>query len=156
MPDPDPLISAPARFVPRAAVSFGTDGAAATAVDDSHPLPIASGAPSTATASIANATALSAAVDLGAQRLHRIVLPAAWTAGAISFQSSFDGSSWADLYDANGEVTLAAAVVAASRAIVVDAAAFLGIRYLKVRSGTTAAPVNQAAQRDLTLVTVAR
>ncbi len=156
MPDSDSFVSAPGRFVPRAAVSFGTDGTAATAVDDAHPLPIASGAPSSATASIANTTALSAAVDLGAQRLHRIALPAGWTAAAISFQSSFDGSSWADLYDANGEVTLAAAVVAANRAIVVDPAPFLGIRYLKIRSGTAATPVNQAAQRDLTLVTVAR
>lgn len=156
MPDTDPLVISPAHFVPRAAVSYGAEGIAATAVDEGHPLPVASGAPALAAVSIAAATALSPAVDLAGQRLHRIALPAAWTAAAITFQSSFDGTTWNDLYDGNGEVTLASANVAAGRAIVVDPAVFLGVRFLKVRSGTSASPVAQAAQRDCTLVTVAR
>jgi hypothetical protein len=109
-----------------------------------------------ATASIASGAALTGAIDLADQRLHRIALPAGWTAAAITFQASANGTTFNDLYDANGEVTLPTAIVGASRAIVVDPAAFLGIRYLKIRSGTSAAPVNQAAQRDLTLVTVSR
>lgn len=105
---------------------------------------------------IANGAALSAAVDLGADRAHRIVLPAAWTAAALTFQASSDGVGFADLYDRDGEVILPAAVVAANRTVVLDQAAFYGIRYLKVRSGTSAAPVNQAAARNLLLVTVPR
>lgn len=182
----DPPVAAPGGFVPQHAVAFGAAGATATGVDAAHPLPITcvagcsgssgvtatidqssdgasnlvavrSAPPATAaTASIASGAALTGAVDLGAQRLHRIVIPAAWTAAAISFQSSADGTTFADLYDVNGEVVLPVASVGASRAVIVDPAAFLGIRYLKLRSGTGASPVNQAAQRDLTLVTVAR
>lgn len=160
-------VAAPAGFAPQHAVAFGAEGAAATAVDASHPLPVIlsggefgvsveSAAPGTATAAIASGTSLTPAIDLDRQRLHRIVLPAGWTAAAITFQSSVNGTSWADLYDRDGEVALAGTVVGAGRAVVVDAAAFLGIRYLKVRSGTSAAPVTQAAQRDLILATVAR
>lgn len=37
----DPTVSAPGGFVPRVALSFGTADAAASAVDDLHPLPVA-------------------------------------------------------------------------------------------------------------------
>jgi hypothetical protein len=36
-----PLVDAPGGFVPRSALSFGASGAAAVAVDDEHPLPVA-------------------------------------------------------------------------------------------------------------------
>lgn len=160
-------VAAPAGFAPQQAIAFGAEGAVATGVDAGHPLPVIlsggefgvsveSAAPSTSATSIAAAASLSGAIDLDRQRLHRVLLPAGWTSAAITFQSSVNGTTWSDLYDRDGEVTLAATVVGAGRAIVVDAAAFLGVRYLKIRSGTAAVPVAQAAQRDLTLSTVAR
>jgi len=121
------------------------------------PMPVGSGDPSFLTASIPNGTAITPAIDLGSQRLHRIVIPAAWTAAAISFDVSYDGTNFAPLFNSAGEFSLASAtVVAASRSVLVDLPTFYGIRYLKVRSGLVASPVNQAAQRDLILVTVAR
>lgn len=119
---------------------------------------IRSQAPSTpVTATIANGASLSGAIDLGANRLARIVMPSSWTTAALSFQASYDGTNFADLFNKDGEVSLAATtVVAASRSIAVDPAIFFGARYLKIRSGLTAAAVNQGGARSLILVTVPR
>jgi hypothetical protein len=90
--------------------------------------------------------------------MHRIITPAAWTAAAITFQASPDGVTYYDLWFNDAEYTIASATVAtaAARSIVLDPAVFYGIRYLKLRSGTSAAPVNQGAARTITLATVAR
>lgn len=109
------------------------------------------------TVTIASGGSLTAAIDLGSNRLARIVMPSAWTSAALSFQSSYDGTNFADLFNKDGEVSLAAStVVAASRAIAVDPTVFFGIRYLKIRSGLTGAAVNQGAERSLILATVPR
>lgn len=100
---------------------------------------------------IATDTQLSAAVDLGELRLAAVAVPAGWTAAGITFQASFDGQTWFDLYDSAGAVTLPQAAVAAGRLVVVDPAVFFGIRYLKLRS---TAP--QAANRDIILSTTPR
>lgn len=130
----------------------GIDGGKPVAVEPRSPAPAA-----TATATIASGASLSGAIDLASERLHRINIPAAgWTAAGITFQASSDGTNYYDLYDTYGEVALASTSVAASRSVIVDQGTFLGIRYLKIRSGTGAAAVTQAALRSLDLVTVAR
>lgn len=103
------------------------------------------------TASLDAAASLSDAVNLGGLRLFGIVMPASWTAAALTFQVSFDeGASWSNLYDASGsEVSV---TVAASRAITLDPVIFAAVPMLKVRSGTMAAPVNQTAAAALQLV----
>ncbi len=93
---------------------------------------------------------LTAAIDLGTARLAAILMPAAWDAAQLTFQASADGVAWVDLYDASGNEVVVEA--AADRAIVVPVNDFLGVRHLKVRSGTAGVPVNQAAPRTLTLV----
>lgn len=106
---------------------------------------------------IASGTSLSAALDLGDQRLHRFVVPAAWTAADVTFQSSADGVTFNDIYDAvDGEVKVAAAMMVPGRMIVVSQAIFFGVRHIKIRSGLSAAPVNQAAARTIALRTVSR
>lgn len=120
-------------------------------------VPVISAAPNTpASAVITGGQALSAAVDLADQRLHRIAIPTGFTAAAITFSASATGATYHDLYDTSGEVTIPAGVVAAGRTIVVDPSAFFGVRFLKIRSGTSAAPVVQGADATLTLVTVPR
>lgn len=103
-------------------------------------------------ATIANGESLSGALDLGGQRLLGLFMPAAWTAADLTFQVSQDGATWADLYDETGaEITVDAA---ASRAIVFsNPALFLGVKHLKIRSGTTGAAVAQGAER--VIVTIA-
>lgn len=99
-------------------------------------------------------TSLAAEVDLGVGRvLCAIDMPADWTPANLTFQASTtSGGTFDNLYDQYGtEKNIAAAD---DRYIALDDLAFwLGVRYLKLRSGTAATPVNQAAARTVTLVT---
>jgi hypothetical protein len=102
---------------------------------------------------IANGQSLSPAVDFGDDRLHTILMPAAWTAANLTFQVSADGVSYIDLFTSAGELVITAA---AARALALDQTIFPAFRFLKVRSGTSGVPVAQGAARDLILLTVAR
>lgn len=104
----------------------------------------------TATVTIASGQALSGAIDLLGYNLVGVQMPAAWTAANLTFQGSIDGTNFYDLYDGSAEINLSAA--AASRYLALTPSQFAGVRYLKVRSGTTGTPVNQAADRSLTLI----
>ena len=119
-----------------------------------NPLPVKGRNPSTVAAQIASGQSLTGAIDLADGILARIVMPASWTAANLTFQTSNDGASFNDLHDENGnEVTVTAA---ASRAIRLSPADWVGVRHLKLRSGTSAGAINQAALRSLVLVTVPR
>jgi len=99
---------------------------------------------------IASGTALTDAIN-APNGVACIVMPAAWTAANLTFQVSTDGAAFADLYDATGtEYTVTAA---AGRAILLPLADLLGIRFFRIRSGTAATPVNQAAARSLFVLT---
>jgi len=102
---------------------------------------------------ISSGTSLSPAVDLGPNRTFAVIMPASWTSANLTFQGSADGINYANVYDDTGtEVTVTAA---ASQYIVVSSPAkLLGIRWIKVRSGTNASPVNQGADRVVTIVGV--
>ena len=103
-----------------------------------------------AAAQIASGASLSTAVDLGDLRLVRIATPAAWTAAVLTFQVSYDGATWADLYDESGnEVSYTLVAGKSMRLPITD---WLGVRHVKLRSGTSAAPVNQGAARSFVLV----
>jgi hypothetical protein len=82
-----------------------------------------------------------------------IQMPSAWTAASITFQGSHDGVTFYDLYDDGGNEHSVSA--AASRFIGFEAAAADALRaplQIKLRSGTTGTPVNQAASRTLYLI----
>lgn len=114
---------------------------------------------------IAIDTSLSAALPLGGSNtwgeyqgntLFGIEMPGVWTTANITFQASADGVEYQNVYDQYGtELVITAA---AARFILVSPSTFAGMRYLKVRSGTTGTPVSQAAERVVKLVlgTVAR
>ena len=105
-------------------------------------------------ATIAESGSLSTEVDLGAGRiLCGIDMPADWTAANLTFQASYNtGGTFDNLYDQYGnEKNITAAE---DRYIALDDPAFwLGVRYLKVRSGTAASAVNQGAARTIQLIT---
>lgn len=105
----------------------------------------------TETATIADAASLSAAVDLGKASLVGIVTPSGWTTAAITFQASFDGVTWFNLYNAAG-IEVSVASIAASLWVALDPADFAGVPSLKVRSGTAGTPVNQSGGDAVTLV----
>lgn len=106
--------------------------------------------PTSTMATIGSGQSLSGLVDLQDSRATGIILPAAWTAASVTFQVSADNVTYQNLYDSSG--TEVAVPVAASRAVNLDPAAFLGWRYLKLRSGTSGVAVNQAASRDIWVV----
>ena len=105
----------------------------------------------TLTATIANGQSVSNALNLGGLRLFGIVMPAAWTAANVSFLMSPDnGVTWQPVFDATGvEVS---ATAAAARCILLDPALLPALQWLQIRSGTSGAPTNQGADRNLTLI----
>ncbi len=122
-------------------------------ISASNPVPIGGAQLATATATIASGSSLSSAADLGTGRLVGLVLPAAWTTASITFQGSADGTTYFDLYDDATERAIASSSVVASRFIALPIADWLMVRAIKLRSGSAATPVNQAADRTITLVT---
>jgi hypothetical protein len=106
---------------------------------------------------IANGESLSGAVDLRSYRLAGVIMPAAWTAAALSFQAAESPiGTFGEAVDSAGAplaVTAAASQYIVFVAALQEAAAALGV--IKVRSGTSGAAVNQAATRTLRLVLVA-
>lgn len=109
----------------------------------------------TASVTIASGASLSGAVNLGDKVLVAIIISTDWTAAELSFQASDDqGTTWKDVFDdGNNEIKVASTSVAAARRISLDPSAFAGVDFIKVRSGLTAAAVNQDGDRILTLVT---
>lgn len=102
------------------------------------------------TATIANGTSLSDTVDLGGGTLVAYIMPAGWTAAGITFQAGEVPTLLNDVYTTAGsEVTH---TVAASRFVQVSPVDFVGSRYIKVRSGTSGAAVNQGAERLIQLI----
>lgn len=104
---------------------------------------------------IAAGTALSNGAAIGDHVLVGIQMPAAWTAAAMTFQVSDDaGVTWVNLSDDTGaEVKLAANPTAGARIAILNLSPFVSVTFIKIRSGTGAAPVNQAADAVVGLVT---
>lgn len=100
------------------------------------------------TVTITNGTSISGDINMAGRQPVGVFMPAAWTAAALTFQVSPDGVTYYDLNDlAEAEYDVAAPV--AGEYMQLDPQLFRGARYLRVRSGTSAAAVNQLADRDL-------
>lgn len=101
---------------------------------------------------ISNGQSLSGAIDLERETLVGVQIPAAWTSAGLSFQASPDGVTYGEAKDENGSV-ITVATLAATDFVIFPPSKFLGARFLKIRSGTSGAPVTQGADRVLTLTT---
>jgi len=94
-------------------------------------------------------TSLSAGVQIMGGLPAVIEMPAAWDAANLTFQTSGDGTNYFNVYDEAGtEVTV---IASTSRRIRLEPSQWAGIQYIKVRSGTAGAAVNQSAARTLYL-----
>lgn len=118
---------------------------------------VTSGSPRVLTATIANGASLSDAILVDG-RLAGVIIPGAWTAAAITFSVSPDGATYYDLWS-SAEGTAAEATIAsgniptaATRFLSLTFANWVGIKFVKIRSGTSGSPVNQGAARSLQLV----
>ena len=93
-------------------------------------------------------------LDLGGVRLVGIEMPAAWTTADLTFVSAIGpvtaATVWLPVYDAAG--TELEVMAAAGRIIGLDARDSFPFERLRVRSGSAATAVNQAAARDLVAI----
>jgi len=97
---------------------------------------------------IAAGQSLSAGLDCTAGEIVRLTMPAVWTGANLSFQISSDGAGYNDLVTIDGR-EIVIPVVPGSAVVVAPLSDYLrAVAFLKVRSGTRAFPVIQAAQRD--------
>jgi hypothetical protein len=102
-------------------------------------------------ATILAGQSLSDAVAIGGFKPVALLMPAAWDTALVTFQASYDGVAYGVVVDLdNTEFQLN---VPASRWVSLPAAPFSGARYIKVRSGVSGIPVNQAADRAITIIT---
>jgi hypothetical protein len=103
-----------------------------------------------AAATISAGASLSNAINLGQRVIVALQLPSGWDAAALTFQGSYDGVTFGDIYDDGGtEVTIASGTIVVNRTIVNAGILekLAGVLFLKVRSGTAGVPVNQTADR---------
>lgn len=86
-----------------------------------------------------------------------IAMPSAWTAASITLMTvppltaDPSAATWVDVYERDGteyEITCDA-----GQHVIIPPADLAGIRFLKIRSGTSGTPVAQAATRTITLIT---
>jgi hypothetical protein len=102
------------------------------------------------TATILNGASLSQAVSIPG-RIVGIIMPAVWTAADLSFQGSIDNVTYQELIDPAG-ANLSVVGPAGGEAVANLDLRFEGFPYIKVRSGTAGAPVNQLADRAIQIV----
>lgn len=99
---------------------------------------------------ILSGSAITAEINLANRTLVGIYTPSAWTAANLTIEAgSVAGGTFVSAYSVSGsELTLTAD---ANRFLPVEASNLLGAPFIKIRSGTASTPVNQAADRTLTL-----
>ena len=99
---------------------------------------------------ISSGQSLSALVDLGVYRLVGLSIPATFEPTTLTFQSSYDGTTWMNVYDSTGVEK--SATVAASRRVIIAPSDFYGIRYIKIRGGTSSASTTVSADRIIKII----
>ena len=101
---------------------------------------------------LSGATGLSDIIDLEGYQLFGIQMPATWVTANITFQTSFDGTTFQDAYDDSGlEITLQA-LQGKNISVDINALKLAPWKYVKFRSGTSGTPVDQTATRVLKIV----
>ena len=102
---------------------------------------------------IASGASQSSVIDTEGMTLGAIKMPAAWTAAAITLMGcdTADGTFLPIYKDDGTEYSL---TVAVDTIVAVDGAAMAlaPVRFIKLRSGVAATPVNQGGDRSLVLL----
>jgi len=109
----------------------------------------------TRTATIASGASLSGAVTVDGEAVVAVITPAAWTAAALTFEKSIDGAAFFPVFDVDAELDVVSAVMGTAQArwVVLDPRIYADAKAIRLRSGTSGAPVSQGADRDFTVVT---
>lgn len=145
-------ISAASLPLPTGAATQATLAQVLTALQGTLTTQRAAQATTSSLLTIAANASLSDSVTLMGRSLVRLTIGANWTAADLTVQTSPDGNTWNDLYDEYGAPYLIKA--AASRTVFIAPGPLLAVNYIRLRSGTPAAPVSQTATATLTLASV--
>lgn len=104
------------------------------------------------TTTIASGASESGPVDVEGSIIGAVRLPAAWTAADLTVLASHDGDTYVPVYAQDGtEFTIDAA---ADRWVNLPREATESFHHVKLRSGTAALAVNQAAARTIILALI--
>jgi hypothetical protein len=103
------------------------------------------------TVTVADGQSLSDALSVDKYVVCGFVVDSGWNTAALTFTVSYDGTTYYNMF--NGATELSYAAIAASSWVSVDPAVFMGIPYIKVRSGTAGTPVNQTGASVVTVIT---
>lgn len=102
------------------------------------------------TATIPAGSSLSDAFQLSSsETLTALEIPDVWTSASLTFQAGLNTPK--NVITNTGEYTISGVV--AGSFISIDLSVFVGARYIKIRSGTSGVPVNQASVRTITVIT---
>lgn len=102
---------------------------------------------------ILNGASQSPELDITDRVILAVELPAAWTAADITLLAAQkSGGTFVPVKNQDG--TDVKFTVAASQLNVISALLTQGLRFVKLRSGTAAVPVNQGADRVLNVATI--
>lgn len=115
----------------------------------------------TTAVTIANNASLSSAVDISDYMLCGLIVPSTWTSADLTFaaavhpgygDAAFSTYTYYPMHDATGAELTIVNGANTSRFYTLSPTAFSGVRFLKVRSGTSSAAVNQGGARTILLV----
>lgn len=96
-------------------------------------------------------SSVSGTVDLVSELVNAFSMPSAWTTASVSLEVSNDRVNWiGTVFDYSGIQSGLYTAAIAGAAYAVDVVTFAAFRYIRFRSGTAAAPVNQVADRTIT------
>lgn len=108
----------------------------------------------TVTVTIANGTSISSGVNIQGYRIAAFITPASWTTASLTMQVSLDGTNYYDLFINGTEWSITSPLLTRwyeyhPAATAVNTTTAL---YFKLRSGSSASPVNQGADRAFTFI----
>ena len=119
-------------------------------IDDGQPI---NSATKIITITIPSGASRSAEFDCRGYRIARLTTPSAWTAAALTFLSApVSGGTFNPVVDDGGIEASIPVAVNQSIGVVNNVLVLSGIQFCKLRSGIAATPVNQAADRVITVV----
>lgn len=91
-------------------------------------------------------------LDVAYTTLIGFIIPSAWTAAGLTIEVSHDNITWVQPKDSFGSTVGYYSDITASTAYATDVQSLLPWRYLRLRSGTTATPINQTAARNIVVI----
>ena len=103
---------------------------------------------------IANGASLSSAFEMGGAKTMAVLWPAAWTAAVATFAGCLtsDGTFVPIYNDRGEEATITSVTAATGTSLDYLCMVLAPWPYVKIRSGTSAAAVNQLAERTISII----